>query len=410
MLAGLHPFEAAQMGFHAPRGLSAKAPPAPLIDLTESERDYTVTVEAPTNFSVTNLSAAEHKTRPSSIVVEGMLRRTLKHEYYARPGAAVYASPSRSALVGYLRASTVLRGSPPSSSGWIALDDGESFVSEREVVLTHSPPNPTPFAKRVDLPVDADLSRARVSSLDAASEDRTAKQDAPAKYRVVFAQGPRVAVRAGTHVNAPILGAFSRGDIIEGVPDDVDPNWIRLTGPSLEAVAFGGKMGARGCYVMTMHPTYGRLLAPLAPVARAPRANAPFVITVPRRMAKKAKTGTAPAARAHSASTAPRHEAATAKAPPMPATKEPTERAAKNVPTAADSGAKQRCESKPAQNKASEAKHAAQPPFGGALPSSGGAVLAECAPSATNVQTPIEDAVESWVAIEGGGFSRLITA
>merc|ERR1719231_2092788 len=148
-------------------------------------------------------------------------------DYVAHRRTAVYAEPSRAALVGYIPAGTIVRGSMPSSRGWIALDDDDCYVlDDGTLALQSGAPHSAvfDFAKRVELPSDAVLSHATLTQGTGSRAGR---------WRVVY--GPRVAVRSGTHTNATLLGALARGDVIHGTVDDVDPNWLRLSASNMSS-------------------------------------------------------------------------------------------------------------------------------------------------------------------------------
>jgi len=293
--------------------------------------------------------------------------------------AGIYAQPSRAALVGTVPHGTVVRGSAPSHAGWIALDDDESFMLDDGSLAAASrrnKPTVVPFAKRIDIPADADLSRASMHRAGASDERR---------FRVTFS--PRVAIRAGTHTAAAILGALSTGDVVDGVLDDIDPNWLRLS-------------GGKG-YVMLSHPKLGELLRRIDRPEDCDD-DGTFVVRIPRRKATPAakRPASQPAA-APARAPAPRAEEAARR----PRSAETADAAAAGASTRADMAAARRTEKRSKGATTNNAGTSAVEALSGEARS----VLYECPASPENVQSP-KESVEAWVAVEDGGFAPMAVA
>jgi hypothetical protein len=216
-------------------------------------------------------------------------------------------------------------------------------------------------------------------------------------------------------MNAAILGAVSEGDVIEGVVDEVDSNWLRLS----------KRAGAtRDAFVMIEHPKLGRLLSPMERPAVG-RSDGAFVVHVPRRMqAATAKrqatqlpttqlpTTQRPVAAQRPAAQRPAAQRPEPKSPRVPAaaaggeSKRPADRSA-SPPSATVQPATARAELAAARRAEKRSKGEASAVE--ALSLEALSVLSECAASPDNVQSP-KEAVEAWVAVDGGGFAPLATA
>merc|ERR1719198_1565159 len=169
---------------------------------------HTLTVDAPPQFLLRDVHAtplASHALRIEGTLVPAERLR----EYVTQSRVRIFDEPSPHSCIGFAPPGKVLRGTAPSSRGWIALDDNECFVSAHDAGLVARPlAKPVAFAKRVSLPADAILERAR------------AERPEP-KWAVAF--GPRVA------------------------------NWVELSDQT--------------GFVMIEHPRFGTLLESLSPSA-----------------------------------------------------------------------------------------------------------------------------------------------
>lgn len=90
------------------------------------------------------------------------------YTYAVRRSAPVFSEPSTSAFLGHLRAGICIKGSPPSSQGWIALSDDETWVLDdgRSLALIERPQPLANFARRLGpLPEDALLEHATVEEM-----------------------------------------------------------------------------------------------------------------------------------------------------------------------------------------------------------------------------------------------------
>lgn len=358
----------------------------PVIEVHKRSGETLISIRAPEGFLISKQAASADKGR---VAIEGVISPvpSRTRDYIVTRRTGIFAQPSRTALVGHIPAGNVIRGSAPSNAGWIALDDDESFVLDDGSLVARAPSASFPFSKLVDVGRDADLSAATVRLGDVQAAAKVGRS----RWRVVF-HGPRVAIRAGTHTNASVLGALGRGEVIEGVIDDVDPNWVRL----LPAAA-----SRPPAYVMIEHPTHGRLLAPLdashdgrGVVQHA--GTGAFTVHVPRR-------AQVPAAKPQPAVTASKRPA------PPAAASVPLQRAqpsaAATVASATGSNRAEMAAARRSEKRSKGGEKPAPADMRSALMTAS-AVLAECPASPDNVQRPPEH-VESWVAVEGGGFAPL---
>lgn len=98
------------------------------------------------------------------IVLKGTLvQEDSGYEYVSRRRTGVYAEPDQRALVGMIPSGLRFEGGAPTGSGWIALNDDESWVFDDGSLALVRQPNPHPpsaFAKKLTLPADAVLRRA----------------------------------------------------------------------------------------------------------------------------------------------------------------------------------------------------------------------------------------------------------
>jgi hypothetical protein len=178
-MLGLHPFESM---WHPRPAMSRRwSPPRRRVhDTLEPQVSTSRFLDAYT-ISVTLPELLEHDDEGASIVgaeasvvgrgeieVRGGVRIEGQDCYtYAvrRSGVPVFSEPSTSAFLGHLRAGQRVKGGAPSSRGWIALDDDETWVLDDgySLALIARPRPPVAFARRVGpLPDDALLERASV--------------------------------------------------------------------------------------------------------------------------------------------------------------------------------------------------------------------------------------------------------
>lgn len=170
----LHPLDAfgyehrAPMRRHAHASPPGRAPsPAtenPCVTLDESAAAYIVTLSAPDDWTLEGERAALSDDGRALVLQGTMKKRSDLNQYQTRRRAGVYSAPSSRALVGVLPPGERVNGGAPTSGGWIALDDDESWMlddgSLAYVGRVDDACRPAPFAKRVALPADADLRRA----------------------------------------------------------------------------------------------------------------------------------------------------------------------------------------------------------------------------------------------------------
>lgn len=131
----------------------------PEVESTSTRSEYLIHLSAPRGLELFDTAA---QLVDNSIELSGAIGSSARLcTYRARRSAAVYAEPASRALLGYLRAGAIVKGSAPSSRGWIALDDDETWmVDDGALALVEAPPEPEPFVRHVDLPADALVERA----------------------------------------------------------------------------------------------------------------------------------------------------------------------------------------------------------------------------------------------------------
>lgn len=183
-MMGLHPFDTYGFGHRFPatgmprhvRAPPRSAPtpahndtsaPEPRIHLEEKADQYIAHIESPVaGYQLHDVNATLDGDR--DIVIRGKIvssRGNGFHQYVTTRRAGVYSEPHQSALVGVVPTGQRVTGGQPTRHGWIALDDDESWMLDDgslALARRHAPTRPTPFAKRVSLPADAELHRARI--------------------------------------------------------------------------------------------------------------------------------------------------------------------------------------------------------------------------------------------------------
>jgi len=272
-----------------------------------------------------------------------------------RPTVVYEEGRRGAAAIGHVPAARVVSGHPPSSNGWIALED-EGFIQDDGSVVDQSP-SQAPFAHKVQLPADSLAFRSNIGRQES--------------YIVRYS---RVAIRAGPGQEFAILGCINAGDLVTGTRSEANSNWVALSD--------------RPGFVMLKHGRLGTLLEPVGSGASqitvsvprrpppAPPARRPAAIKVPVAARPIAEEPTPPMA---SRALRP---APTAPAPiPTPMTTETAKAAS------AQSGQKKKRPAIPDVH--------CQP------------VLSDVPSSPEHVQPPPE-ACEYWLAVPGGAFAPLL--
>lgn len=140
-----------------------KAPIDPVVDTATTSEDYIIRLAPPSDgFDVKEASAELIGARTIELTGAIASRARLCTYQTLRP-AAVYSEPvpSRHTLIGYVAAGAIVKGSPPSHGGWVALEDDESWmIDDGALALVEAPREPEHFARRVSLPADALVERA----------------------------------------------------------------------------------------------------------------------------------------------------------------------------------------------------------------------------------------------------------
>ena len=133
----------------------------PKVRLCHSSNGYEVRVEAEGNNEKLHETSASVKQ--GKIALSGfVLSRQQGTEYYVTCRSGVFATPSRARVVGLAPAGIRITGTPHSNA-WVEMREG--FIpSEVLHPLRGRESDSQPFNKLVDLPTDADVTRAVVSS------------------------------------------------------------------------------------------------------------------------------------------------------------------------------------------------------------------------------------------------------
>lgn len=135
----------------------------PHIDVSEKADHYLARIAAPEDHALDDVRAVLDN---GELLLQGALvkEREAEYEYMTRRRAGVFSEPHQQALVGVLPAGQHVMGNAPTNSGWIALDDDETWMLDDgslALVGRPTPSRPIAFAKRVPLPADAELRHAR---------------------------------------------------------------------------------------------------------------------------------------------------------------------------------------------------------------------------------------------------------
>jgi len=141
---------------------------APQVKISETTEAFKIELTPPSQTWSLIDARASLSDDARTVVLEGGLVKKSDgfFQYQTRDRVGVYSQPSQHALVGVVHQGQVLHGGAPSSSGWIALADGDSWVLDDgtlALVGRPAPSRPTPFDKRVALPADAEPRRATSS-------------------------------------------------------------------------------------------------------------------------------------------------------------------------------------------------------------------------------------------------------
>jgi len=192
-----HPFATRSSHVRAPPRAQPRTP-EPLISMDDSASAYIISLRAPEDHTAQDTRAT---LAHDGLVLEGRLVTPSNgvYEYVTRRRCGVYAEPNDRAIASTLPAGQHISGGAPTRSGWIALDDDESWLLDDGSVALVSKPSPSralPFAKKVSLPADAELRRATSESM----------RDGRGGLRVVVPRTRRTPVPvqpAATHKRSP---------------------------------------------------------------------------------------------------------------------------------------------------------------------------------------------------------------
>lgn len=422
MMGMMHPFDMTynrpqyspyQDALRRPAVAAAARRPEPQIDTSQDIDAFFITVRAPQGYKCEDTRASRRGA--TSLKIEGTLLgapRSSVSTYVTRSRAGVFAEPSTrsGSLMGIMPAGRIVRGSAPSSRGWIALcspeddeeseaymrDDGSLALTENGLASPHNLERIFPFAEHIDLPLDADIERGTSTpNADGSLTIRVPKKREEKKVpaipttrmtnKVRVAHSPHVYVRAAPNLRAPAIGVKSVGDVVR-VSEEVN-GWLRLADEKGWMLRDGSTLGL------------GALVQPVA-------ADEPATPRV-------AHSNTSPSKKHQ----LPAHEtAATRPRPRRPPVQAVT---AANTSTATGAKAARPAPSNNTTNstdlpRAAEKKKkavdnaAVVAPAGIDVLRSGesSALLSECSASIANIQRPVE-VTEHWMAMEDGSFAPL---
>lgn len=139
----------------------------PHIEVKKEEEQYLVRLTPPNGTQLRDAAVSLVGSRSfqlSGTIEPSTSTQQVFYTYQVQRRAAVYAEPHRRANIGSLAPGTVVQGSAPSSRGWIALDDDESFMLDDGALVVVARPrrhhhslvkHPEQFDRRINLPVDA---------------------------------------------------------------------------------------------------------------------------------------------------------------------------------------------------------------------------------------------------------------
>ena len=152
-------------------------PPSPVtctpdfkVQITTHTTDAEVVVRAsplvPSNVRV-EISAAHCFMKHGDLVIEGHVSfKPLYHEYVCCHPTPLFKEPSAHAAVLMLPKGKTVRGGLPSSKGWIALDDDESWIFKSAELCLREPEMAwVPFTRHVRLPRDVEMAQATCQEL-----------------------------------------------------------------------------------------------------------------------------------------------------------------------------------------------------------------------------------------------------
>jgi len=161
-----HPFAKASLG-DAPTTAMSDTPTVS-VHTEMTETGMIVRVKASTMWPGARASLAASASidgSASALRVDGVVSTRLDHmTYLVRRPTPLYSEAAFQDQVGMLQAGTLVQGGFPSSEGWIALDDDESwlFMDGRVELLEPFAETSRPFVRLIPLPSGLDLSLAAV--------------------------------------------------------------------------------------------------------------------------------------------------------------------------------------------------------------------------------------------------------
>lgn len=143
---------------------SLRSEPEPLVNTSTKKSEYSLTIAPPEGFKLADTGASLEGRK---LQLEGSLAQLPRpdtHEYITRARVVMYDRPSvrYARPIEILPRASVVRGSEPTESGWIALVDGGFLLDDGSLQLVSRarPRLASRFQKLFELPEDADLSGA----------------------------------------------------------------------------------------------------------------------------------------------------------------------------------------------------------------------------------------------------------
>jgi len=172
----------------------------PVIRADTGLKAYTVTIQVPGPSTYLESVNARASSR-ASITVNGFMCSGTPgdYDYVVRQRCGLYAMPSQHELIDVLKPGTILRGAPPTNTGWIDLsgEDGEAWVIDDGSVAVIEKKK-VPFHHDFDVPQDGILDQASIQQDDLCVVI-TIPREQPKRKQVHVSSAPR-SVKAGASV------------------------------------------------------------------------------------------------------------------------------------------------------------------------------------------------------------------
>jgi len=214
----------------------------PAVKVLTNNNEFLVRCMPPDGFRMGDVSAS--RVHNQSMALSGLLTKpAIMCEYVSRRRAGAYEAPNERSLIGVYPAGTIVRGSPPSHAGWIALEDEEDgwALDDGSWALrtAGSPAVNRRFCKTVSLPPDAVLSHAttqecadgnfvvHVPRQRSVDHSRAFRQSVTHDPPAVPPSKPSPASRQQPRLTKERLLAIQRDCMADGI--DIDPAMLHWT-------------------------------------------------------------------------------------------------------------------------------------------------------------------------------------